>query len=236
MYTQNCSVHPSRQAFTSNYEFIKSDSWRILRIMSEFVDSFEKMGQDNDRLAAVFGSARTPQDHPDFLEAKKIGGLLAKAGYGVLTGGGSGIMGAANQGAYEAGAVSVGLNIELPHEQKPNPYQTKGLFFHYFFTRKVCFLKYSTAVVIFPGGFGTMDEFFELLTMTQTYKINHIPIVLVRSEFWNGLFRWLKNVMLKDSFISRDDLELFKIVDTAEEAVEYINECHRYCFSTVKEE
>lgn len=233
MYTQNRSKHPSLQGFASNYEFIRSDSWRILRIMSEFVDSFEKMGHDDDHLVAVFGSARTPPDHPDCVEARKLGGLLAKAGYGVLTGGGDGIMGAANQGAFEAGAVSVGLNIELPHEQRPNPYQTKALTFHYFFTRKVCFLKYSTAVVIFPGGFGTLDEFFELLTMTQTYKINHVPIVLVGKAFWGGLFRWLKGTVLNCGAVSVEDLDLFKIVDSAEEAVDYVKKCHQYSFSTV---
>ncbi len=227
--------HPSRQGFSSNVEFIKSDSWRILRIMSEFVESFEMMGRDKtEELVAVFGSARLPESDPYFQEAKKLGNILAENGFGVLTGGGSGIMGAANQGAFEKDAPSVGLNIELPHEQKPNPYQTKSLFFHYFFTRKVCFLKYSRSVVIFPGGFGTLDELFELLTMTQTLKINHIPIVLVGKKFWGGLLRWIKNTMLPAGVISKEDMDLFRLVDTAEEAVEYLCDCHRYSFTTVK--
>ena len=161
---------------------------------------------------------------------QKIGKLLVEAGYGVITGGGPGIMGAANEGAAHAKGVSVGLNIELPMEQHPNKHQTKSLSFRYFFTRKVCFLKYSIGVCVFPGGFGTMDEFFETLTMVQTHKINPVPIVLIGRSYWQGLIDWLKNIMLSEGMISAPDLDLFSLVDTAEEAVNYMQNCHRYGF------
>ena len=219
-----------RVEFVGNQDFLMVDSWRVLRIMSEFVDSFETMNELPAKMVSVFGSARTKPDDPFYLEAQKLAKMLVESGYGVITGGGPGIMGAANEGASLAGGESVGLNIELPMEQHPNPHQTKSLNFRYFFTRKVCFLKYSVGVCIFPGGFGTMDELFETLTMVQTHKINPVPLVLVGREYWGGLLTWLEKVMLAEGMISKGDLNLYTVVDTAEEAVEYMVNCHRYGF------
>ena len=211
----------------NNRDFCPAESWRILRIMSEFVESFDTLAHAKEMSVSVFGSARTPEDAPDYKEAFKMGRLLAENGYGVITGGGNGIMGAANRGTFEAQGQSVGLNIELPHEQHPNPFQTISLAFRYFFVRKVCFLKYSTAVIVFPGGFGTLDELGEVLTMVQTRKINPIPIILVGKNFWEGMTEWFKT-MEKESLISPGDIDLIKIVDTADEAMAYLLECHKY--------
>ena len=214
--------------YGNNLDFMPAESWRILRIMSEFVESFDRMGNAKQLHVSVFGSARTPEESGHYKEAVKVGELLVKAGYGVITGGGPGIMEAASKGAFEAGGRSVGLNIELPMEQYPNPYQNESLSFRYFFVRKVCFLKYSSAVIVFPGGFGTLDELSEVLTMVQTGKINMIPIIFVGSQFWNGLVSWFKEQLAGDGMISPGDVNLFKVVDTAEEAVSYLEECHRY--------
>lgn len=214
--------------YGSNLDFMPAESWRILRIMSEFVESFDRMGNVRQLHVSVFGSARTPKDSKYYNEAVEVGKQLVKAGYGVITGGGPGIMEAASKGAFEAGGRSVGLNIELPMEQYPNPYQNESLSFRYFFVRKVCFLKYSSAVIVFPGGFGTLDELSEVLTMVQTGKINMIPIIFVGSEFWNGLVGWFKQQLVDDGMISPGDIDLFKVVDSAEEAVSYLEECHRY--------
>lgn len=216
--------------FPDNHEFLNIDSWRVLRILSEFVDSFESMNELPRKMVSVFGSARTKPGDPMFAEAQKIGKLLVEAGYGVITGGGPGIMGAANDGAAKAKGVSVGLNIELPMEQHPNRHQTKSISFRYFFVRKVCFLKYSIGVCVFPGGFGTMDEFFETMTMVQTGKINPVPIVLIGRSYWQGLIDWLKHVMLAEGMVGESDMELFALVDSAEEAVSYMQNCHRYGF------
>ena len=212
----------------SRNDFMPADSWRILRIMSEFVESFDTMAHYNEMLVSVFGSARTGEDNEDYTSARELGRQLVRAGYGVITGGGPGIMEAASRGAYEAGGTSIGLNIELPMEQNPNKYQTKSLFFRYFFVRKVCFLKYSTAIVVYPGGFGTLDELSEVLTMVQTAKINMIPIIFVDKKFWSGLVDWFKNNLAAEGLIDKNDLDLFHLVDTAEEAVTYLQECHRY--------
>ena len=214
--------------YGSNLDFMPAESWRILRIMSEFVESFDRMGNIRQLHVSVFGSARTPKDSKYYNEAVEVGKQLVKAGYGVITGGGPGIMEAASKGAFEAGGRSVGLNIELPMEQYPNPYQNESLSFRYFFVRKVCFLKYSSAVIVFPGGFGTLDELSEVLTMVQTGKINMIPIIFVGSEFWNGLVGWFKQQLVDDGMISPGDIDLFKVVDSAEDAVSYLEECHRY--------
>ena len=214
--------------YGNNLDFMPAESWRILRIMSEFVESFDRMGNARQLHVSVFGSARTPKDSKYYNEAVEVGKQLVNAGYGVITGGGPGIMEAASKGAFEAGGRSVGLNIELPMEQYPNPYQNESLSFRYFFVRKVCFLKYSSAVVVFPGGFGTLDELSEVLTMVQTGKINMIPIIFVGSEFWSGLVSWFKQQLVDDGMISPGDMDLFKVVDTAEEAVSYLEECHRY--------
>ncbi len=205
-----------------------SDSWRIMRIMSEFVESFDTLSRLEEPLVAVFGSARTKPESACYQEAVKVGKLLVDNGYGVITGGGPGIMGAANRGASEAGGTSIGLNIELPMEQHPNQFQSISLSFRYFFVRKVGFLKYSTAIIIFPGGFGTIDEMAEVLTMIQTNKINTVPVILVGKKFWKGMIDWINGTMLDDGMISQDDLKLFQLVDSAEEAVEYLKECHRF--------
>jgi uncharacterized protein (TIGR00730 family) len=204
------------------------DSWRVLRIMAEFVESFETMRDKPKMLVSVFGSARTPEDSPDYVSARQLGKLLTDARYGVITGGGPGIMEAAARGAHENGGTSIGLNIELPMEQNPNAFQTTSMSFNYFFVRKVCFLKYSMAFIVYPGGFGTLDELSEVLTMVQTGKINLIPIIFVNKKFWGGLVEWFKNTLEAEKMISPGDLDLIRVVDTAEEAVEFLKECHRY--------
>ena len=212
----------------NNNDLLPRDSWRILRIMAETVDAFDVMASLPEMLVSVFGSARTREDSDDYRSARELGELLVKAGYGVITGGGPGIMEAAGRGAFEAGGISVGLNIELPHEQLPNLYQNKSLSFRYFFIRKLCFLKYSTAVIVYPGGFGTIDELSEVMTMIQTRKINLIPLILVGRKFWQGFFDWLRGTLIAEGKIDAEDLGFIRLVDTAEEAVDYLVECHRY--------
>ncbi len=199
------------------------DSWQIFKIMSEFVDGFEKLAKIGP-CVSIFGSARTPDEHEYYQMTVQIASLLAERGYGVISGGGPGIMEAANKGAYTAGGKSVGLNIELPHEQFHNKYidRDKLLEFNYFFVRKVMFMKYSQGYIVMPGGFGTMDELFEAVTLIQTGKIARFPIVLVGSSYWSGLFDWIKGTMLSNKYISEEDLNLYRMVDTAEEAVEHI--------------
>ena len=199
------------------------DSWQIFKIMSEFVDGFEKLAKIGP-CVSIFGSARTPDEHKYYQMTVEIARLLADRGYGVISGGGPGIMEAANKGAYTAGGKSVGLNIELPHEQFHNKYidRDKLLEFNYFFVRKVMFMKYSQGYIVLPGGFGTMDELFEAVTLIQTGKIARFPIVLVGTEYWNGLFDWIKNTMLGNKYISEEDLNLYRMVDTAEEATGHI--------------
>ena len=218
----------NRQAIFADIYESQQDTKRIFRIMAEFVDAFEMMEDCSNSMITIFGSARTTPEDPMYQEAEKLGELLAKHGYGAITGGGGGIMEAANKGAFNAGGETVGLNIELPHEQVPNQFQTESLFFRYFFIRKVCFLKYATGVVIFPGGFGTMDEFFETATLIQTGKINRIPLVVVGSDFWKGGMKWIKESLNGHGMISPEDMELYHVVDTAQEAMDYILECHRF--------
>lgn len=201
---------------------IVGDSWRMFRIMGEFVGGFDAMSAINVPAITIYGSARTPVDHPWYKLAEKIAGDLAREGYGVITGGGPGIMEAANKGAMEAGGVSVGLNIALPHEQDPNPYTNFPLEFKYFFVRKVMFLKYSMGFVCMPGGFGSLDELFESVTLIQTERIKPFPIVLVGSKFWGGLIDWIKEQMLENGTISEDDLNLINIVDEPEAALDFI--------------
>lgn len=198
------------------------ESWRIFRIMSEFVEGFEVMAEVGPAVT-MFGSARTPPDHPDYQAAEQTARMLSKAGFAIITGGGPGIMEAGNKGAYEAGGQSVGLNISLPHEQESNRYQTISLDFHYFYARKVMFTKYADAFVCFPGGFGTMDEFFETLTLIQTLKIEAFPVILYGSRFWNGLYNWLKDE-LAPHYIDPEDLKIFRIVDTPAEVVKLIKQ------------
>ncbi|MES2617199.1 MAG: TIGR00730 family Rossman fold protein [Bacteroidota bacterium] len=205
-------------------EIQSTNSWMVFKVMAEFVNGLESMARIGP-CVSIFGSARTKPDHPAYGIAMDIAGKLSQAGYGVITGGGPGIMEAANKGAKEAKGKSVGLNIKLPFEQHPNPYidNDKLVNFDYFFVRKVMFMKYAQGFVVLPGGFGTLDELFEALTLVQTNKQAKFPIILVGSAFWSGLLDWIKKVMLEDDrYISPEDLFLFKVVDTAEEAASEI--------------
>ena len=206
-------------------EIRSNDSWAIFKIMSEFVNGYESMGRIGP-CVSIFGSARTKPDNPYYLMAEEIAAKLVRHGYGVITGGGPGIMEAGNKGAKLQGGRSVGLNIELPFEQKPNDYidQDKSINFQYFFVRKVIFIKYSQGFVVMPGGFGTLDELFEAMTLIQTQKIGQFPIVLVGVAYWGGLLDWVKNTMLTNGYISVDDLDLISLVDSATEAVAVIDE------------
>ncbi len=204
-----------------NPPFTKEDPWRIFRIMAEFVDSFETLSQVGPAVT-IFGSARLPPANPYYQMAMTLGKMLAKQNLAVVTGGGPGIMEAANRGASEAKGKSVGLNIELPFEQKGNKYANIPINFHYFFSRKVCFVKYSIAFVFMPGGFGTLDEFFEVLTLVQTRRIPHYPLILIGTDYWNGLLRWAKNTMEKNAFISPGDMDLFTVTDDPQVAVDLI--------------
>jgi len=202
-------------------EFTHTDPWRVFRIMGEFVEGFDELATLT-RGIAVFGSARTPPDDPDYKAAQETGALLAADGFAVITGGGPGIMEAANRGAFEAGGLSIGCNIELPFEQRPNAYQTLSLTFKYFFVRKMMFVKYSLAFVIFPGGFGTFDELFEALTLIQTKKIRNFPIVLFGKEYWSGMLKWLGDVVQTSGKISNHDMEMFHITDSPAEVAEIV--------------
>jgi uncharacterized protein (TIGR00730 family) len=204
-------------------EIKTNDSWAIFKIMSEFVEGYERLSRIGP-CVSIFGSARTKPDHPNYKMAEEIAYKLTQHGFGVVTGGGPGIMEAGNKGAHSGKGISVGLNIELPFEQHDNPYidQDKNLEFDYFFVRKVMFVKYSQGFVVMPGGFGTMDELFEAITLIQTKKIGRFPIVLVNKKFWSGLMDWIKQTLLEENNnISPKDLNLFRIVDTADEAVEH---------------
>jgi uncharacterized protein (TIGR00730 family) len=202
-------------------EYKTSDSWRVFRIMGEFVDGFDNLATVT-RGVSVFGSARTPEGDQYYEAARETARLLAESGFEIITGGGPGIMEAANRGAFEAGAVSIGCNIELPFEQLPNPYLTKSLSFKYFFVRKTMFIKYSNAYLIFPGGYGTMDELFEALTLIQTKKIRNFPVVLFGSQYWRGLLAWLTSTMLNEKNISPPDLGLIHLTDSPSDAVDFI--------------
>jgi hypothetical protein len=189
--------------------------------MGEFVEGFDELASVT-RGVSMFGSARTTPEDQQYKAAQETGALLVRAGFAVITGGGPGIMEAANRGAFEAGGLSIGCNIELPFEQKPNPYLTRYMRFKYFFVRKTMFVKYSTAFIIFPGGYGTLDELFEALTLIQTHKIKNFPVVLFGSHYWNGMIEWLEDVMLKEAKISQSDLRMLRITDSPAEAVEII--------------
>jgi len=205
-------------------EIKTNDSWAIFKIMAEFVEGFERLGKIGP-CVSIFGSARTKEDHEYYKLAENIAYKLTQHGYGVVTGGGPGIMEAGNRGAHRGKGISVGLNIELPFEQNDNPYidSDKSLDFDYFFVRKVMFVKYSQGFVVMPGGFGTMDELFEALTLIQTKKIGKFPIVLVGREFWTGLIEWVKTTLINEGNISPKDLDLISIVDTEEEVLEVID-------------
>ena len=202
------------------------DAWQILRIQGEFTKGFDTFNQLEGSYVSVFGSARTLSTNSIYKEAEKLGKLLVESGFGVITGGGPGIMEAANKGAHEAGGQSIGVGIELPFEASMNEYVDLGVENRYFFTRKVMFLKYSQAFVIFPGGAGTLDELFEAITLAQCGHNVKYPIVLVGKKYWEGLVDWMQNTLWTHGAISKDDLDLFRVVDTAEEAVEKITEYH----------
>jgi uncharacterized protein (TIGR00730 family) len=196
--------------------FVHTDPWRALRILGEFVDGFDALARVG-HCVCVFGSARTSQDDPYYAAAQAVGAGLVQEGFGVITGGGPGIMEAANRGAYEAGGISIGCNIELPHEQHANEYVNLQIDFRYFFVRKTMFVKYSEGFIVFPGGFGTMDELFEALTLIQTGKTLGFPLVLYGRDFWEDLVAWMRRRLLGDGMISEEDLALMHIVDSPEE-------------------
>jgi uncharacterized protein (TIGR00730 family) len=200
-------------------DWLHTDPWRVLRIQAEFVEGFGMLAELGKAIT-VFGSARTPAEDPYFAQAERLGGQLAEAGYAVITGGGPGIMEAANKGCRDAGGVSVGLGIELPFEQSMNPYVDLGMTYRYFFARKTCFLKYSVGYVGFPGGFGTLDEIFEAVTLIQTEKVTSFPLVLVGSEFWAGMLDWVRGSLLGTSKIGPADVDLFQVTDDVDEVVD----------------
>ena len=211
-------------------EVRSNDSWSIFKIMGEFVEGYERMGQIGP-CVSIFGSARTKPENPYYQTARDIAFLLTQKGYGVISGGGPGIMEAANKGAFEGEGTSVGLNIVLPFEQHSNPYidHDKNINFDYFFVRKVMFVKYSQGFIVMPGGFGTLDELFEALTLIQTDKIGRFPIILVGRAFWGGLVDWIKATLLEmEHNISPQDLSLFAVVDTAQEAVDEIDKFYSH--------
>ncbi len=208
-----------------NWNEIKTnDSWSLFKIMSEFVNGYEKLSSIGPCIS-IFGSARTPSNHPNYKLTVEIAKAVSESGYGIISGGGPGIMEAANRGAQEANGVSVGLNIVLPFEQQSNPYidQDKLIDFQYFFVRKVMFVKYAQGFIVMPGGVGTLDELFEAFTLLQTSKVNKYPIILVGVEYWNGLIEWIKNRLLKDHNISPEDLDLIEVVDTKDQVIECLN-------------
>jgi uncharacterized protein (TIGR00730 family) len=202
-------------------EFTHTDTWRVFRIMGEFVEGFDELATLS-RGVSIFGSARTLPTEADYKVAQETAALLAHAGFSVITGGGPGIMEAANRGAFEAGGISVGCNIELPFEQRPNPYQTLSLKFKYFFVRKMMFVKYSEAFVIFPGGFGTLDELFEALTLIQTKKIHNFPVVMYGTRYWGALMDWIREFAMKENKVSEADLHLLHLTDSPAEIVKII--------------
>ena len=206
---------------TADADWLHSDPWRVMRIQAEFIEGFGALAELGPAVS-VFGSARTKSENPAYRAAVEVGAGLARAGYAVITGGGPGMMEAANRGCHEAGGTSVGLGIELPHEQGMNDYVDLGVNFRYFFARKTMFVKYSDGFVVMPGGMGTLDELFEALTLVQTQKISSFPIALVDSGYWGGLLEWVRTTMIDRGTISSTDPDLLHVVDGAEEAVDYV--------------
>jgi len=194
------------------------ESWRVFGIMSEFVSATERL-RDIHPAVSIFGSARTAHDHPYYKLTEEIARLLSDAGFAVISGGGPGVMEAANKGAFYGKSASVGLNIQLPHEQHNNPYQNISQTFHHFFTRKVMFVKFASAYVVMPGGFGTMDELMEALTLVQTGKTRRMPVILVGSKYWGGLVEWFKTSMLEEQMIAPEDMDLIQVIDEPEQVV-----------------
>ena len=213
------SSHPGLRPINDTQ--LTRESWKIFQIMAEFVEGFEKLARIKPSVS-IFGSARTPENHPYYALTEDIARRLSDAGFSVVSGGGPGVMEAANKGAFAGKSPSIGLNINLPHEQSANRYQNISLYFRHFFSRKVMFVKYAAAYVVLPGGFGTLDELAEILTLVQTAKTRRIPIILVHAPFWEGLVEWFKSRLLVEGMIGEADLELFKILDKPEEVVEAI--------------
>jgi len=211
---------------TAEQLFLKSDSWRVLRIMGEFVWGFDNLSDVRDGVT-IFGSARTSAGDPYYAKAVETGRLLAQAGIPVITGGGPGIMEAANRGASQAGGLSIGCNIELPFEQGSNAYLSRSLNFKFFFVRKTMFVKYATAFIVFPGGYGTLDELFEALTLIQTGKVKHFPVILFGSSYWGGLVEWLTKTVAEEGKINHTDLLLFRVTDDPAEAARIVIEARR---------
>ena len=214
---------PQPQERQDKERLLVSDPWRVLRIMGEFVWGFDNLADVRDGVS-IFGSARTKPDSPEYQTAVDTARLLAKAGICVITGGGPGIMEAANRGAKEAGGLSIGCNIELPFEQGSNPYLTRSLNFKFFFVRKTMFVKYATAFIVFPGGYGTLDELFEALTLIQTGKVKHFPVILMGKEYWSGLTEWLERTVAAEKKIDARDLLLFRVTDDPAEATRIVIE------------
>jgi uncharacterized protein (TIGR00730 family) len=202
-------------------DFTLRDTWRLFHIIAEFVEGFENLS-DIQPAVSIFGSARCVKGDPLYDKTYNLSRLLGKNGFNVITGGGGGVMEAANRGAKEAGVKSVGINIELPYEQKPNKYSNVHLSYRYFFVRKVMFIKYAMAYIIMPGGFGTLDECFEAITLIQTKKVKPFPVILVDSTYWKGLLDWIQENMLATGKVSKEDMDIFKVMDEPEEIVEYI--------------
>jgi len=220
------NMHPGMNPV--NDTLLTRESWKIFQIMAEFVEGFERLVQIRPSVS-IFGSARTEPDHPYYLKTVEIARELSDAGFSVISGGGPGIMEAANKGAYEGKSPSIGLNIQLPHEQSGNPYQDISLTFRHFFSRKVMFVKYAAAYVVMPGGFGTLDELAEILTLVQTGKTRRIPIILVYKDFWCGLLDWLKNTMAVEGTINPEDLNLIQIIDDPKEILDAIFSHYETC-------
>jgi len=213
------SPHPQLRALDQNA--LTREAWKVFQIMAEFVEGFERLAAIKPSVS-VFGSARFPPEHPSYRLAEEISHQLSDAGFSVVSGGGPGIMEAANKGAFAGKSPSIGLNIMLPHEQETNPYQDMSLNFRHFFSRKVMFVKYASAYVVLPGGFGTLDELAEILTLVQTRKTRRIPIILVGSAFWNGLVEWFTRTLVEEGTISPEDMGLFLVVDRPQDVVEAI--------------
>lgn len=203
--------------------FRKTDPWRVLRILGEFVEGFERLG-DVENAVTIIGSARTPATDPYYEATVETARLLAEAGFPIITGGGPGIMEAGNKGAVLGDGLSIGVNIELPHEQDTNPFVRRKMFFRFFFVRKTMLAKYSGALIAFPGGYGTLDELFEFLTLMQTGKMEHVPVVLYGAKYWGPMVDWLRDTMAAEGKINASDLEMFRLVDTPAEALRYITE------------
>ena len=205
---------------------LNRESWRVFKIMSEFVDGFEQLSHIKPAVS-IFGSARMDENSEDYKKAREVARLLSDEGFSIISGGGPGIMEAANRGGAEGKSVSVGLNIDLPKEQTPNPYQNLSLNFNHFFSRKVMFVKYAAAYVVCPGGFGTLDEMAEMLTLTQTGKTPKIPVILMNRQFWQPLLDWFENTLCQQNMITKEDLELFSVVDEPEQALDEIMQFYK---------